>query len=214
MSSEKLCQLEPWLLLPNQPLSASRARLRRATPRWWASPCAQRPNLTRPARQDRPASLGTARCNSRWTAPAPRVQHSRVTSPRILAVATFSLTVVAVVGLILDGPRAAYFPAATAILAGLPIYLQIRHPQTSKQWTTRRVIDTTAFFVLLAAFVVGGFMVSGPANPIPWTMPVTVLVIIATMPFSLVGLVREAFQASKAAPRAANERDHGTGPTA
>lgn len=156
----------------------------------------------------------TARCCSRWTAPAPRVQHSRVPSPKILAVVTFALTVVAVVGLILDGPRAAYFPAATALLSGLSIYLQLRHPQTAKQWTRRRVIDTTAFFVLLAAFVVGGFLVSPPANPIPWTMPVAALVIIATMPFSLVGLVREAFRVPQAAPRAANERDHGTGPSA
>jgi protein-S-isoprenylcysteine O-methyltransferase Ste14 len=134
-------------------------------------------------------------------------------SPRILAVATFALTVVAIVGLILDGPKAAYFPAATALLAGLSIYLQIRHPQTQKHWTRRRVIDTTAFFVLLAAFVLGGFLVTRPASPIPWTLPVTVLVIIATMPFSLVGLVREALQAPQATPRAANERDHGTGPS-
>ena len=136
-----------------------------------------------------------------------------MTSPRVLAVATFALTVVAVVGLIIEGPRAAYFPAATAVLSGLSIYLQIRHPQTPKHWTTRRVIDTTAFVVLLAAFLVGGVLVTRPANPIPWTTPVTALVIVATMPFSFIRLVREAFQVPQAGPRAANERDHGTGPT-
>lgn len=137
-----------------------------------------------------------------------------MTNPKVLAVATFALTVVAVVGLILEGPRAAYFPAATALLAGLSIYLQIRHPQTPKHWTTRRVIDTTAFFVLLAAFLVGGFVVTRPPNPIPWTTPVTTLVIVATIPFTFARRVREAFQVPQAGSHAANERDHGTGPTA
>jgi hypothetical protein len=137
-----------------------------------------------------------------------------VTSPKVLAVATFALTVVAVVGLITGGPRAAYFPAATAVLSGLSIYLQIRHSQTPKHWSTRRVIDATAFVVLLAAFLVGGFLVTGPANPIPWTTPITALVIVATLPFSFVRRVREAFQVPHAGPRAANEREHGTGPTA
>ena len=120
-----------------------------------------------------------------------------MTSPKVLAVATFGLTVVAVVGLALDGPRTAYFPAATALVSGLSIYLQIRHRRTPKHWTTRRVIDTTAFFVLLVAFVVGGFLVTRPVNPVPWTMPVTALVIMATMPFSFVGLVRETSQIPK-----------------
>jgi hypothetical protein len=51
-----------------------------------------------------------------------------VTSPKIRAVATVAFAVLAIVGLILDGPRAAYYPAATALLSGLVVHQEARHP--------------------------------------------------------------------------------------
>jgi hypothetical protein len=137
-----------------------------------------------------------------------------VTRPRVLPVAAVAVAVVAVVGLVLDGPMAAYYPAVTALLAGLSIYLETRYPQPLKRWTRRRVIDTTAFLVLLVGLFAGGFLVTKPGTSLPWTLPVTGLVIVATMPFTFAGLVREAFPGPQAAQRAANERDHGTGHTA
>jgi hypothetical protein len=50
--------------------------------------------------------------------------HLRMTSSTVLAVAAIALGQVAVVGLIVDGPRAGVFPAVTAVLCGLSIHLQ------------------------------------------------------------------------------------------
>jgi 4-hydroxybenzoate polyprenyltransferase len=124
--------------------------------------------------------------------------------------------VVAVVGLILDGLRAAYYPAVTALLCGLSVLLQIRYPQSMKHWTRRRIIDTAAFIVLAAGLLLlgGWFIMTKPDGPSVWTVPVTTLVIIvATMPFAIARLVRVAFRDLQAAQRSANERDHGSGHT-
>jgi hypothetical protein len=84
--------------------------------------------------------------------------HSRMTRTLVQAIAAAALVLVAVVGLILDGLRAAYYPAVTALLCGLSVLLQIRYPQSMKHWTRRRIIDTAAFIVLAAGSysLVGG----------------------------------------------------------
>lgn len=120
------------------------------------------------------------------------MKHSHVTRPRVFAVAAVAFAVVAVVGLVLDGPKAAHYPAVAALVAGLLVYLEIRCPQALKTWSRRRIIDTTAFFVLLVALFGGGFLV--PFTSMPWTVPVTGLVVVATMPFTLVELVRESLR--------------------
>jgi 4-hydroxybenzoate polyprenyltransferase len=123
---------------------------------------------------------------------------------------------VAVVGLILDGLRAAYYPAVTALLSGLSVLLQIRYPQSMKHWTRRRIIDTAAFIVLAAGLLLlgGWFIMTKPDGPSVWTDPVTTLiVIVATMPFAIARFVRVAFRDLRAAQRSAKERDHGSGHT-
>jgi hypothetical protein len=107
--------------------------------------------------------------------------------------------------------RAMLSRALDRLLCGLSIYMQTRYPETLKRWTRRRIIDTTAVIVLGAALVLGGFMLMTPDRPVVWTLPVTGLVIVATLPFSFARLVREAVRDPQAARRAANARDHGTG---
>ncbi|MEJ1105449.1 MULTISPECIES: hypothetical protein [unclassified Kribbella] len=133
-----------------------------------------------------------------------------MTSPKIHAVAAIAFAVVALVGLILDGPRAAYYPAVSALISGLVIYQEARHPQSPKRSTKRRIIDTT-FFVLFTALFVGGVLVIKPSTSLPWTVPVTALVIAATLPFTFAGVIRDAFRGQQAAQRPANERDHDPG---
>jgi len=136
-----------------------------------------------------------------------------MTRTRVQAIAAAALVLVAVVGLILDGLRAAYYPAVTALLCGLSVLLQIRYPQSMKHWTRRRIIDTAAFIVL-AAGLGGWFITTKPDGPSVWTVPVTSLVIIvAIMPFAIARLVRAAFRDLQAAQPSANERDHGSGHT-
>ena len=134
-----------------------------------------------------------------------------MTPTRVQAIAAAALVVVAVVGLILDGLRAAYYPAVMALLCGLSVLLQIRYPQSMKHWTRRRIIDTAAFIVLL---LLGGWFMTKPDGAPVWTVPVTTLVIIvAAMPFAIARLVRAAFRDLQAAQPSANERDHGSGHT-
>jgi predicted permease len=133
-------------------------------------------------------------------------------SPKVLAVAAVALVGVAVLGLIFDGPRAWVYPAVAAILCGLSIYLQTRYPETLKHWTRRRIVDTTAVTVLAAALTLGGFMLATPGFT-SWTLPVTSLVILATMPFAFARLLKAKRRNDHAAQRGANERDHGTDAT-
>ena len=97
-------------------------------------------------RSRRPATRGSTGGPQREAARV--VDSARPGGSRVLAVAAVALVVVAVVGLILDGPKAAYYPAVTVILCGPNIYLQTRYPQTMKRWSGRCVIDTTALTVL------------------------------------------------------------------
>jgi hypothetical protein len=136
-----------------------------------------------------------------------------MTSPRVFAVAAAALAAVAVIALILDGPKAAVYPAVTASLCGLSIYLQTRYPETLKHWTRRRIVDTMASAVLAAALSLGGFMWTTP-GPTGWTLPVTMLVIVPTMTFSFARRLKAERRDHHAAQRAANERDHSTHPTA
>jgi hypothetical protein len=135
-----------------------------------------------------------------------------MTSPKVLAVAAVGLMIVAVFGLILEGPRSAIYPAATAIACGLALYLQTRYPDTVKQWTRRRIIDTTVVVVLAVAVIGGGWLLAGREHSY-WTLPVTMLtVVIVTVPFAIAGLVKDARRGEHAAEHAPNERDHGAGP--
>src|SRR3954447_12562231 len=136
-----------------------------------------------------------------------------MTSPKVLAVAAVGLMIVAVVGLILEGPRSAIYPAVTAIACGLSLYLQTRYPDTAKQWTRRRIIDTTVVVVLVVAVIGVGLLLAGPEHS-SWTIPVTMrTVVIATLPFAIAGLVRDARGGAHATEHAPNERDHRPGPT-
>lgn len=124
-----------------------------------------------------------------------------------------ALAVVAVVALVLDGPRAAVYPAVTALLCGTSLYLRARYPETLKHWTRRRIVDTTAFYVLAVALVVGGILLSGPGQ-LRWTLPATSLVIGAAMAYTFARFVMAEVRSPQAAQRAANERDHSTDRTA
>jgi hypothetical protein len=117
-----------------------------------------------------------------------------MTSLRVVGIMTLAFAILAVVGLILEGPMAAYFPGWFALAGLLELYLQRRYPPTLKAWSARRIIDTTAVLVLLIGAVVAVFMLVDLDRSPRW-MPLAVLLIMT--PIVLidgVGLVKEAFR--------------------
>lgn len=101
-----------------------------------------------------------------------------MTGLEVFAVAAAALMIVALAGLIVDGPRAAVYPAVTAICCGLLIYLDSRYPKTLRQWTSRRVIDTAVVIVLAAAFLVAGLLLTVSEHLSSWTTPVAILTLL------------------------------------
>jgi hypothetical protein len=86
------------------------------------------------------------------------------------------------------------YPAVTAAFAGLNLYTRRRYPATAP-WTKERTVTTA--LILFAIVPVFGLLMWTMPRPVPWTVPVRGLVIVASLPFTFVDLVRA-------------ERQHGT----
>jgi hypothetical protein len=107
---------------------------------------------------------------------------------------TLAYAILAVIGQSLEGPDAAYMPASFAMAGLLVLGLERRYPYTLKQWSRRRIIETTAVFALAVAVLIGGLLLVDPDLFPSWMFIAMAIVPIPALVIDGVGFLKREFR--------------------